>query len=262
MKLNIVPARTGILWVKLGIQTFFRQPLALSALFFLYMTALSALSVLPLLGAVLALVIGPLATLSLMAAAQEAEKGSIATPSVLLTGLRVSRLAFRPMMVLGLMYAAACAAVVAIVIMVVEVPPAVAGAGREAMLTPEFQRVMLVALVLYLPVALLFWHAPALVYWHGVTPVKSLFFSLVACVRNAGAFLVFGVCWVGVLLLFGMVISVIGGLGGNPVVGAMVLVPGFLMMATMFYTSIYFSFRDSFLAPPDAQPTPTPGKSP
>ena len=33
MKLNIVPARTGIQWVKLGIQTFFRQPLALSGLF-------------------------------------------------------------------------------------------------------------------------------------------------------------------------------------------------------------------------------------
>ncbi len=29
MKLNIVPARTGLVWVKLGVSTFFRQPLAL-----------------------------------------------------------------------------------------------------------------------------------------------------------------------------------------------------------------------------------------
>ena len=28
MKLHIVPARQGILWVKLGMRTFFRQPLA------------------------------------------------------------------------------------------------------------------------------------------------------------------------------------------------------------------------------------------
>jgi len=37
MKLNIVPARTGITWVKLGIQTFFKQPLALAGLFFLWL---------------------------------------------------------------------------------------------------------------------------------------------------------------------------------------------------------------------------------
>ena len=30
MKLNIVPARTGLLWVKLGVRTFVKQPLALA----------------------------------------------------------------------------------------------------------------------------------------------------------------------------------------------------------------------------------------
>ena len=34
VKLNIVPARTGLQWVKLGIRTFLRQPLALAGLFF------------------------------------------------------------------------------------------------------------------------------------------------------------------------------------------------------------------------------------
>ena len=32
MKLHIVPAQTGFTWVKLGIQAFRRQPLALAAL--------------------------------------------------------------------------------------------------------------------------------------------------------------------------------------------------------------------------------------
>ena len=41
MKLNIVPARTGLLWVKLGIKTFFGQPLAMSGLFFMFMAVLS-----------------------------------------------------------------------------------------------------------------------------------------------------------------------------------------------------------------------------
>ena len=50
MKLNIVPARTGILWVKLGVQTFLKQPLALTGLFFMYMAAVLLISQIPFLG--------------------------------------------------------------------------------------------------------------------------------------------------------------------------------------------------------------------
>jgi hypothetical protein len=35
MKLHLVPARTGLAWVKLGMRTFLRQPLALAGLFFM-----------------------------------------------------------------------------------------------------------------------------------------------------------------------------------------------------------------------------------
>jgi hypothetical protein len=52
VKLNIVPARTGILWVKLGVKTFLKQPLALTGLFFMYMAAVLVISQIPLLGIV------------------------------------------------------------------------------------------------------------------------------------------------------------------------------------------------------------------
>ena len=55
MKLNIVPARTGILWVKLGLQTFLKQPLALSGLFFMFMALMSVATLLPFIGSALAL---------------------------------------------------------------------------------------------------------------------------------------------------------------------------------------------------------------
>ena len=41
MKLQLVPARQGTLWIKLGIQTFFRQPLALAGLFFMFLAVIS-----------------------------------------------------------------------------------------------------------------------------------------------------------------------------------------------------------------------------
>ena len=59
MKLHIVPARQGILWVKLGMRTFFRQPLALTGLFFIFMAAMSVISMVPVIGNVLALALLP-----------------------------------------------------------------------------------------------------------------------------------------------------------------------------------------------------------
>ena len=44
MKLNIVSARTGSLWVRQGIRNFWRQPLALTGLFILFMVVASAAS--------------------------------------------------------------------------------------------------------------------------------------------------------------------------------------------------------------------------
>ena len=40
MKLNIVPAYTGVKWVQPGASLFWRQPMALSALFFMTMAAM------------------------------------------------------------------------------------------------------------------------------------------------------------------------------------------------------------------------------
>ena len=59
MELNIVPARTGILWVKLGVQTFLKQPLALTGLFFMYMAAVLLISQIPFLGMVLGAMLVP-----------------------------------------------------------------------------------------------------------------------------------------------------------------------------------------------------------
>ncbi len=57
---------------------------------------------------------------------------------------------------------------------------------------------VLVAMICYLPVAMLFWFAPILVAWHDFPPVKALFFSFVICWRNRGAFVIYGVLWIGI----------------------------------------------------------------
>ncbi|WP_431095620.1 BPSS1780 family membrane protein [Polaromonas aquatica] len=257
MKLNIVPASTGMTWVRLGIKTFLQQPLAMSGLFFLYMAAGTLLSLLPVVGWVLAPVIVPAATLGLMAATQEALKGKFPMPTVLISAFRVGRQRMRAMLVLGVLYAAACLLVVMVVSLLVDAPPALpANAGQEAMMTPEYQLAMMknmsVTLLVYFPVLVLFWHAPALVHWHGISPVKSLFFSLVACARNAGAFGMYALGWTAVFLSMVAVLGLVGGLTGNVQLAAVAMLPVILILPAMFSTSIYFTFRDSFVAtPPD-----------
>ena len=260
MKLNIVPARTGITWVKLGIKTFFKQPLALAGLFFMYMAAATLASLIPVVGVVLALAIVPAATLGLMAATQEATKGKFPMPAILVSAFRAGKQRARAMMVLGFLYAAACLVIVSIVPLFLDVP-----ASRESALTPEMQGVMLLVMVLYLPVSILFWHAPALVHWHGVTPLKSLFFSAVVCFRNAGAYALFGLTWMAVLIVVGLVVSMLTGLLASPEAAAALVMPAALLMAAMFSTSIYFTFEGSFDATPANSPDGnviTPGDTP
>lgn len=262
MKLNIVPARTGITWVKLGVQTFLKQPLALTGLFFMYMAVVLVLSQLPLVGPVLGAMLVPAATLGLMAATAEAAKGRFPMPTVLLSAFRAGRQRARAMLLLGAMYTAGSMLATLLGSVLTPEPTPLTGADAQvAQIDPR----TLVVLLLHFPLVILFWHAPALVHWHGVTPVKSLFFSAVACLRNMGALLIYGLAWLGVFLLAGFVLSTLGMMLGGASAARGVMMPTVLILVAMFSSSVYFTFRDSFQdrtedetepAAPDGKSTP------
>ena len=252
MKLNIVPARTGLTWVKLGIKTFLQQPLAMSGLFFMFMAALSLATLVPYVGAALALALLPAATLGLMAATQEATKGKFPMPSILISAFRAGQQRKQAMMVLGALYAVGFLGVMGVSALFDggEFAKLYLVGGKiteELVLQSGFQTAMWVAMALYLPLSLLFWHAPALVHWYGVTPVKSLFFSFMACYKNMGAFTVFGLAWTGIFVLATLVVTLIASVLGSPLLATTVMFPVALVVVTMFFTSIYFTFRDSFV---------------
>ena len=251
MKLNIVPARTGLLWVRLGMQTFMKQPLALAALVFMYSTIAVAMLIIPLIGPFLMMGLVPMGTLGLMAATKVAETRAFPMPAVLLTAFRASRERVRSMFVLGALYAASLLLIALLVSWMIDVPTTGKGAA-EVLESPEFRMVMLWSAVLYLPVSLAFWHAPALVHWHGVPPVKSLFFSFVACIRNARAFTMYGLAWFGVIVVI-VAASTVAGLV-SPWLGGVVFGAASTLASIAFYISIWFTFRDSFLETADDIP--------
>jgi hypothetical protein len=254
MKLQIVPAKQGLVWVKQGIRTFWRQPLAFTGLFFLFMAWVSVLSMVPFIGAALALLVLPAATLGLMVATEQAASGKFPMPTVMLVAFRAGQQRLKAMMVLGGLYALSFLAVMAISALVdgggfAKVYLANAPITPEVVNDTDFQTAMWLTTIMYVPLSMLFWHAPALVHWHGVPPVKSLFFSAIACWRNLGAFAVYLLAWAGVLVAGAVLIVLISSaLGGNDL-SAAVLMPGALLMAAMFFASVYFSVKDCFELP-------------
>jgi hypothetical protein len=250
MHLNQLSAGHGWVWVKQGLRVFFKQPLAMAGLFFMFMMGISLLAVIPLVGTFLAVALVPAGTLGLMAASREADAGRFPMPVTLLTAFRDGSERSKAMWLLGGLYAA-----VLLVVMLVSsllLPTEALQALQGDQVDPEKVREtlmgpgLLAVALLYVPMLAAFWHAPPLVHWHGVTPVKALFFSWLACWRNKGAMLVFGLGWLGIFLLAGLLTSVVAGLLG-PQVLAIVTYPMVLLLAGMFHASLYFTFRDSFV---------------
>ena len=156
------------------------------------MAAMSLVTVLPLIGPVIALGLLPATSLAMMVAAAEASHGRAPTPALLLVAFRTGRQRLNSMLTLGAMYAAGFLLIMGLSMLVDDGQFANVYLGgepltREIAESPDFQAAMWLSMGLYLPLSLLFWHAPGLVHWHNVPPVKAVFFSLVACVRNIGA---------------------------------------------------------------------------
>jgi hypothetical protein len=273
MKLHLVPARTGAEWVRLGLKTFWRQPLAFISLFFLLMAVISTVSVLPVLGSVAAPILLPFMTLGLMVATSVAytnnaeglgQAGDARRPTgsaMFVAVFGAMRAEWRSLVVLGLISAAYF--VLAVLLTATIDGGQLARAyllddnlTPEVMASSEFQVARLLLMCLNLPLSLAMWHAPALVHWHRVEPVKSIFFSIVALFRNFGAYALFSLAWFGVFLAagiaMGLVATVLIGVGalgagaGAAALGNVLIIGTALVLAAMSLSSTWFTFRDSF----------------
>jgi hypothetical protein len=250
MNLQIVPARTGLQWALQGVRTFWRQPLAMSGLFFLFMATVSVVSIVPFIGGALALVLLPALTLGMMAATQTAVQGKFPMPGVLFAALKAGPQR-KTMLQLGGWYAVLFLGVMLVSMLADGGTFAKVYLGGSPM-TPEvvnsasFQAALWVSMVFYIPVSMMFWHAPALVFWQGLPAGKSLFFSLVACWRNLKAFSVYLLVWVGIFTGAGILALLIASLLGDPQLMMAVLMPMALMTAAMFFTSMLFTVQDCF----------------
>jgi hypothetical protein len=265
LSLKTVAPLHGAHWVRDGFRLFGRHPLAFSSLFAGFLLAMLLSSLVPLVGPLVLLAAVPLLSLGFMVASESALHAGPIHVGQFFTPLRGDPARRRALLVLCGLYA-----VGAVLIMVVadtvddgafeRLQRLLAQGGRskevQALLEqPAFQWAMAMRTVLITLLSVLFWHAPALVHWGGQGTAQALFSSTLAVWRCKGAFLVYTLTWTGLIVVFGVVTSLLLGLLGQPRLMGMVALPGGLILSTVFYVSLLFTYVDSFGG---TRETPTP----
>jgi len=259
MQLRLVPARQGVTWVRQGLQVFLRFPLPFTTLFLVFLFGAFIVAILPFVGVLALLILLPGVTLSFMIATRQSLAGRVPMPSVFADPFRGQSERTLGMVKLGVGYALASLGMMMLADWLDGgrfEALARGEAAAELMNDPQMLVSVAMRLTLTLPLSLLFWHAPALVHWCGVTALKAVFFSLVACWRNRAAFTMYGIVWAAAMLLFGLVTTALFALIGLPQLIGLAALPAALLFSTVFYISLYFTFADCFeLEPGDTPPS-------
>ena len=254
MKLRIATAAQGVHWVRDGFVAFRQQPIALTSLFFFCFMVLGIVGVVPVIGFALTFGLVPLFSLCMMVGGALTMQGQKPTLPVVLQALRMDAAQRKSFVILGVLFVLG-------LLLAVGLSTLFDGGEfarmfilgeqikQETLAQPGVQLSALTMTVMYLAL-----------YWHRVPAVKALFFSVVACMRNIGAFITYGLVWLAVNVGALIALSLLGGLVGSVAGvagGAIVLIAGSLMLSVVYFVSVVFSFRDCFDAPEQPATLPT-----
>lgn len=233
-----VAAGRGASWIGEGWALFRAAPLLWVVAMLVVWGIQIGLGLIPLAGALLGLLLGPVFMVGVLAFAHGIACGEEADIGKLFVGLQNK---LGELVALAALYFVLLLAVVVIGALLAMV--LLGGAGMLGAAGPEQAMEMAVAsggllaiLVLLLVVVMLmlllaaaYWYAPGLVYFAGVGAVAALQQSFSACMRNWLPFLVYSILGVFVMLL-----------------GAAALGIGLLVALPVLMASYYASFRDLF----------------
>ncbi|GAB2181004.1 BPSS1780 family membrane protein [Denitratisoma sp. agr-D3] len=196
MQARRLPARHGLLWLLAGFGLLRRNPPLLISLTLGYWLLFALLlQGLPLMGSLLLPLFLPLVTLIIANGNRAVAEGRAKPMSrqVLLAGIDLRHRSL--LQLCGLNLAASALAVLVSAWLLGDV----FDSGDALQKDPGALLLLMGELLLITsPLLLAFWFSPLLTGWDSVPALKSLFFSLVACLRNWRAFAVYGLAAAGI----------------------------------------------------------------
>jgi len=252
MQIVSLPAMTGRRWAFEGFRLLRRYPVQLLALTFLYLLLLMVSTLLPLVGPFAPMLFTPLLAIGVIHAVRSADQGQMPTPQMLFAGFRdAGGRAWRPLLLLGLANVLSTLAALAFASLadagtLLKIATGQIEADDPGLHDSSLVWASLLFMVLYTPVQAALWYAPMFVAWHRISPVKSMFFSLVAVLRNKGAFAVYLLTWFFVALIASLAVQALKLIfGAAPLLISLVLSPLSLVVLTALYCSFWPTYRDA-----------------
>jgi len=251
--MSAIPAKAGWAWLKQGMGLFRKQPAALTTLLFANVLFSFAISAVPLLGQLVAVVLIPSFSMSFMQACLMIEHGERVTPMVLMTGFR--KPAVINLCKIGLAYLVATA--VLMVLAYLMLGDAFWNQPTSPASPPVIDRsdvlgVFVIAVLQVATVMALCFSAP-LAYWQHMSPGKAIFFSFFAVLRSVRVFIVMLVAWFSMFMAATIVPLIIF---GNGSMGRVVIAwLGFLFIL-LLQCGMYAGYRQIFGVPETAAKPP------
>lgn len=246
-----LPFSAGWFWVKAGFALFRRQPMTMFTWAVTLGFVLLIAAQLPPIGPIIFIVLMPSITVMTLHACREIASGRKVLPMQLFGALKAPKL-FRKLLGMGGIYVLA----VTLAGIVIFLP--FIGDMRDAYdVTPnadlsDLMAVMATPMILfaiaYVTIAALFWHAPVLAAWHGMSTGKALFFSGVACWRNKGAFVLYGICWFLIALALNLFGDLLLAIGLSDSLASLIQMPISFIVAAGLYCSFYPTYTTVFQA--------------
>jgi hypothetical protein len=254
--MNKIPATTGWAWLKQGAGLFRKQPAALTTLLFANILISIAISAVPVLGPLVAVVLIPSFSVAFMRACLMIENGKRVTPAVLLSGFR--KPAVGALIKIGLIYLAVSVllALLAKVMINAEFWEQVGGQPADTknlQVAASDVFAMLGVFLLDLAAIMSLSFAAPLTYWQHMGPGKATFYSFFAVLKSARVFIVLLLAWFG--LFFGVCFVIALILGGADLARVVIMWIIFLFIL-LLQCAMYVGYRQIFGKPDDPEARP------
>jgi hypothetical protein len=257
MKLNILPARAGLVWVKSGFILFGYKPSIFIGFFASFMLFLMLLGSIPIVGNYLSMLAFPALQLGMMAVGNECVKvrtGKLLpdTPPPMVMAWMTLRRSAKSLFQLGIWFACGFSVVLLL-------GAALDGGefakfylqggtiNKELVQKSGFQSAVLLTTLLYFPLAAVFWFAPALVNYKNMSIAKSLFFSSYAIFKNWRAFGMYALVWAAAFSVISAAVLTLASLIVGGAAAAFVMLPMLVMLSAIFMASTFPTFVDCFV---------------
>lgn len=244
-----VSATRGILWIREGLALWRQSPLNFTAMGIIATVLFLVVQMVPLVGALLALIFWPHLSAGLYLAYRRAFEQKPVTITELFRPFQQPG----PLATLGGAYLALSVALMVVVFAFMAAQ--VGGEQLQAWMLPQeggfdqatmeeaFTRLMgpiLLGLVLTVLLLMAFAFAPLLVHQHSKSPFRAIALSFMACLKAFPAMVLFGLGWLGILILANFLALI-------PVLGGVVLMVLMLALVSFMTGSLYAAYLDLFI---------------